>query len=76
MGVSLLIENPRMGGVSRGGAEGPGGCLQRIGEFLGGGPFFWGAEMSTKFSSCQMFWSKSVAVSQEKTQERSRMRAN
>ena len=32
------------------GAEGPGGCLQRIGELQGGGAkfFFFGAEMSTK----------------------------
>ena len=42
---------PRGGGFSRrGGAEGPGGCLRRIGDFLGGRTkfFFVGAEMSTK----------------------------
>ena len=32
------MEKPRGGGFSRtGGAEAPGGCLQRIGEFFGGG---------------------------------------
>ena len=47
-----MIENPGGGGgVQEGdGAEGPGGCLQRIGEFfLGGGLiFFFGAKTSTK----------------------------
>ena len=41
-GGSIFIENPRRGeGVSSGGegAEGPGGCLRRIGEFGGG----WGS---------------------------------
>ena len=38
VGDWFFIEKPRRGGASRtGGAEGPGGCLQRIGEFGGGG---------------------------------------
>ena len=37
-GDRFFIERPRGGGVSRtGGAEGPGGCPQRIGEFWAGG---------------------------------------
>ena len=37
-GGSVFIENTRRGGVSRTGrAEGPGGCLRRIGELGGGG---------------------------------------
>ena len=38
-GGSIFIENPRRGGVfSRTGqAEGPGGCLRRIGGLGGGG---------------------------------------
>ena len=38
-GGSIFIENPRRGGGSpgRGGTEGPGGCLRRIGGFWGGG---------------------------------------
>ena len=38
-GGSIFIESPRRGGVFRGGggAEGPGGCLRRIGEFFWGG---------------------------------------
>ena len=38
-GDQFFIENPRRGGgFSRtGGAEGPGGCLRRIGGFGGGG---------------------------------------
>ena len=39
-GESVIIENPRRGGggfPGWGGAEGPGGCLRRIREFLGGG---------------------------------------
>ena len=37
-GDRFFIENSQERGVSRtGGAEGPGGCLRRIGEFLGGG---------------------------------------
>ena len=36
-GGRLFIENPRKGGFSRrGGAEVPGACLWRIGEFGGG----------------------------------------
>ena len=36
-GVDFLLKIPGGGGVSRrGGAEGPGGCLQRIGEWGGG----------------------------------------
>ena len=48
----VFFENPRRGGSPAwGGAEGPGGCLQRIGEFGGGGlNFFFGAEMSTKIN--------------------------
>ena len=39
-GFGFLIESPK-GGVSRtGGAEGPGGCLQHIGEFGGGAKYF------------------------------------
>ena len=34
-GGGFFIENPR-----RGGAEGPGGCLQRIGNWRGGANFF------------------------------------
>ena len=33
----FFIENPTRGGGSLGGAEGSGGCLRRIGDFLGGG---------------------------------------
>ena len=52
-GVLVFIENPLGGGLQEGesrggGAEGPGGCLQRIGE-LGGGSN--GAEMPTKHYS-------------------------
>ena len=50
-GGSFFIENPREGVGERDGAEGPGGCLRRIGEFFGGGGakfFFFGAETSTK----------------------------
>ena len=37
-GVSIFIENPRRGGSPEGGgAEGPGGCLRRIGDLGGGG---------------------------------------
>ena len=37
-GDRFFIENPRRGGVpGGGGAKGPGGCLRRIGEILGGG---------------------------------------
>ena len=37
-GGSDFYGKAQEGGISRtGGAEGPGGCLQRIGEFLGGG---------------------------------------
>ena len=36
-GGSVFIENPRRGGFPGGGwAEGPGGCLRRIGEFFVG----------------------------------------
>ena len=57
MGDWFLLKSPGGGGVSRTGeAEGPVGCLQRIGEFWGGGEyFFWGAEMSTKVEiPCQV----------------------
>ena len=47
-GDPFFIEHPRRGGVPAG-AEGPGGCLRRIGEFGGGGlNIFFGAETSTK----------------------------
>ena len=37
-GVGFFIENPKGGGgVSRRGAEGPGGCVRRIGDFFWGG---------------------------------------
>ena len=36
-GRLIFIENPRRGVLQRGGAEAPGGCLRRIGEFGGGG---------------------------------------
>ena len=36
-GDRFFIEKPRRGGGRPGGAERPGGCLRRIGEFLGGG---------------------------------------
>ena len=37
-GGRFFIENPRGGGCPGGeGAEGPGGCLRRIGDFSGGG---------------------------------------
>ena len=39
-GGGLFFENPRTGG-----AEGPEGCLRRIGEFRGGFNFFFRAEM-------------------------------
>ena len=47
IGFFKCLKIPGRGGFSGGGgAEGPGGCLQRIGEFLGGGGaiyfFFWG----------------------------------
>ena len=52
-GGRFLLKIPGGGGgvFRRGGAEGPGGCLRRIGIFLGGGPkyFFFGPETSTKF---------------------------
>ena len=49
-GDRFSIENPRRGGPPGREAEGPGGCLQRFGEFGEGGGliFFFGAEMSTK----------------------------
>ena len=52
----FFIENPRR----TVGAEGPGGCLRRIGEFGGGGAkylnIFLGAETSTKmFAGKPMF---------------------
>ena len=37
MGDRFLLKIPGGGGGRPGGAEGPGGCLRRIGEFLGGG---------------------------------------
>ena len=47
-GVHFLLKMPGGGGFP-GGAEGPGGCLRRIGEFgRGGQNIFFGAEMSTK----------------------------
>ena len=53
-GGRILIENHRGGGLHEGErAEGPGGCLRRIGDFGGGGGskyFFSGAEMSSKHS--------------------------
>ena len=36
-GIGFLLKIPGGGVSSTGGAEGPGGCLRRIGEFLGGG---------------------------------------
>ena len=36
-GGRFSIENPRKGRGSPGGAEGPGGCLRRIGDLGGGG---------------------------------------
>ena len=58
-GEPFFIENPRRGGGFPGGAEGPGGCLWRIGEFGGGGAkfFFFGAETSTK----SLMWAKPQA---------------
>ena len=49
-GGRFLIANPRGGGSPEGGgAEGPAGCLWRIGEWGGGlNIFFFGAEMSIK----------------------------
>ena len=49
-GGRFLLKIPGGGSSGGRGAEGPGGCLRRIGE-LGGGRanfFFFGAEMSTK----------------------------
>ena len=50
VGIGFSFQSPRRGGSpGRDGAKGPGGCLQRIGEFWGGAKyFFFGAEMSTK----------------------------
>ena len=51
-GDRLLIENPRGGGVpGEGGAEGPGGYLQRTGECGGWAKHFFGAETSTKLEN-------------------------
>ena len=45
----FVIEKPRKGGGSRRGRGFPGGfCLERIGEFGGGGNFFFRGETSTK----------------------------
>ena len=44
----FFIENPRRGGEEEGGAEGPGGCLRRIGEFGGGGAKYFFSETSSK----------------------------
>ena len=52
-GVGFLLKIPRGGGGRFQEGEGPGGCLQRIGDFLGGGGgqiFFFGPETSTKSS--------------------------
>ena len=54
--IVFFLKIPGRGGGRLGGAEGPGGCLRRNGEFFGGGGytgggakyFFFGAEMSTK----------------------------
>ena len=51
-GVDFLLKIRGVGSPGGGGAEGPGGCLRRIWEFLGGGlNIFFGAEMSTKESA-------------------------
>ena len=54
-GVDFLLKIPGGGSPGGRGAEGPGGCLRRIGDFGGGGEakyfFFFGAEMSTKILS-------------------------
>ena len=48
-GVHFLLKIPGGGGGFPGGAEGPGGCLRRTGEFGGGGlNIFFGAETSAK----------------------------
>ena len=48
-GVDFLLKGG--GSPERDGAEGPGGCLRRIGELGGGLNIFFGAEMSTKQGS-------------------------
>ena len=52
-GIGFVLKIPGKGGGSRRGAEGPGGCLWRTGEFGGVGAkfFFSGAETSTKWKS-------------------------
>ena len=51
-GGSVSLENPRRGGSpGGGGAEGPGGCLQRIGEWGGGEFFFSGPKCLPRIGS-------------------------
>ena len=46
-GIRILLKSP--GGFSRtGGAEGTGGCVQQIGEFLGGG--------GLNIFACNLIW--------------------
>ena len=47
-GVRVLLKIPGGGSPGGRGAEGPGGCLRRIGDLGGGLNIFLGAEMSTK----------------------------
>ena len=58
-GGSLFIENTRRGVSRTGGAEGPGGCLRRIGEFWGGGGeifFFRGRNVYQESDSGPHLW--------------------
>ena len=56
VGDRFFIENPRRGGRP-GGAEGPEGCLRRIGEFWGGGGlniFFQGRNVHQVCCACNI----------------------